>query len=85
MAVWYLVVPPNLPRSSEVDTSAPLSHWIRLGYHEYNTQEQCEDDLEDSRQQMSHVGARINAKAFEASQCVSSDDPRMKADQPPAN
>jgi len=84
-AGWSLLVPPDLPNSSQANTSVPLSQWINSADDEYDTQEQCESDLEHARQQRKHVGARLNAKADEASQCVSSDDPRLKADQPATN
>jgi hypothetical protein len=82
---WYLIVPPNLPDSSKADTSAPLWQWIRLGHHEYDTREQCESDLEDSRQHRQPSGARVNQEAQDASQCISTEDPRLKADQLPSD
>jgi hypothetical protein len=77
LAVWYLMVPPSLPHSSGLDTAAPLSRWIRLGYRQYATEEQCLEDLEANRREMQNLGARLGQTTAEAEQCVCSDDPRL--------
>lgn len=76
---WYLMVPPTGIKSPTGDLSAPLSQWTRSGYHLYDLQEQCERDLDDERERLRSLGAMPAQRLMASAQCVSEDDPRLKA------
>jgi len=73
------MVPPQVPNSSQLDISLPLSRWIRLGNQEYPSREQCESDLEEERDRVRHLGQQLAMRTMAASECVSANDPRLQA------
>jgi hypothetical protein len=80
---WFLMMPP--PRTVgdhfETNFSAPLSKWTRL--RRFDLQSQCESAREAYRQKPTGnlvimLGAAEAQATTKASQCVASDDPRLK-------
>jgi hypothetical protein len=80
---WFLMMPP--PRTVgdhfETNFSAPLSKWTRL--RRFDLQSQCESAREAYRQKPTGnlvimLGAVEAQATTKASQCVASDDPRLK-------
>ena len=83
---WYLMVPPPVLRSSlPVDLGAPLSEW-RL-FSARDSAAECEQELvafyKVAKTELIANPAdqrdRIQFYQLENSQCVASDDPRLKA------
>jgi hypothetical protein len=82
---WYLMVPPPvLHRSPPVDLEAPLSAWRLFSMHD--TAAECERGLvafyKLAKTELVANPAderdRIRFYQLESSQCVASDDPRLK-------
>lgn len=85
LVVWYLMIPPPSPyMSPPVDLDAPLSTWSL--YSEDDTISECEQELvtiyTDAKTELVANPAdevdRLQFHQFESSQCVASDDPRLK-------
>jgi len=77
---WYLLLPPSDTNAPGGDVSAPLPNWTRSGYHEYESREDCEYDLDKERDRLRHLGRTLSEQATDAAaQCVSADDPRLEA------
>ena len=82
---WYLMVPPPVPHSSvPVDLDAPLSKWRFFSSHD--SAAQCEQGLvafyKLAKTELAANPAderdRIQFYQLENSQCIASDDPRLK-------
>jgi hypothetical protein len=82
---WYLMVPPPLLHGSPpVDIEAPLSKWRLFSMHE--SAAECEQGLvafyklakKELRANPANEGDRIQYYQLESSQCVASDDQRLK-------
>jgi uncharacterized protein YfaP (DUF2135 family) len=82
---WYLMVPPPVPHSSvPVDLDAPLSKWRFFSTHD--SAAQCEQGLvafyKLAKTELAANPAderdRIQFYQLENSQCIASDDPRLK-------
>jgi hypothetical protein len=82
---WYLMVPPPLLHGNPpVDLEAPLSKWRLFSMHE--SAAECEKGLvafyKSAKAELianpADEGDRIQFYQLESSQCVASDDPRLK-------
>ena len=85
LVAWYLMVPPSVPHSSPpVDLNAPLSKWRLFSIHD--SAAECEQGLvafyKVAKTELVANPAderdRIQFYQLENSQCVASDDPRLK-------
>lgn len=75
LAGWYLLTPP-LQDNGHFDTSAPLSEWrIQSGF---GTGEDCKNTVAELSSKAMKEGRSGDADELKASQCVSTDDPRLK-------
>jgi hypothetical protein len=71
---WYLMLPPAVPNDPDkVDSSAPLSQWEVMTT--FDSQSQC------AAEQTRMIG--VGNKLGRFSQCIASDDPRLKQKAPP--
>ena len=88
LLAWYLMVPPAIPSTDEVNQSAPLSQWrIR---HIFPHNEGCEAAKARLRDQALAAQTQRDALARRSqrnpdshcvlckAQCVAEDDPRLK-------
>jgi hypothetical protein len=86
---WYLMVPPlkiegppDDPKTPvDVDTKAPLSQWKNIG--SFDTAKQCYDYPEHFLGMLrsngkEHGGDAMAKYWFDHSQCIATDDPRLK-------
>jgi len=72
---WYLITPPP-QANGHLDTSAPLSQWrIQSGF---GTGEDCKNTVAELSSKALKEGKSDDAEELKASQCVSTDDPRLK-------
>jgi hypothetical protein len=85
LAAWFLMMPPPRPVGDHFETnfSAPLSKWTRV--RRFDLQSQCETTREAYRQKPTGnlvimLGEAKAQATSKASQCVASDDPRLKGD-----
>ena len=85
LAGWYLMVPPPLLHANPpVDLEAPLSKWSLFSMHD--SAAECEKGLvafyKLARAELTanpaDEGDRMQFYQLESSQCVNSDDPRLK-------
>jgi hypothetical protein len=84
---WYLLVPPLVNAPYKVDTEAPLASWTV--YQTFDTREECDKSLSAAHAKYKPTasapigsikkGSRAFALQMTFAQCVSSDDPRLKA------
>jgi hypothetical protein len=77
---WYLMVPPNKD-ANQIDPSVPLPKWIVL--RAFDTADACDEAQDQLRYRVSRLNtqAPVASEASEAaefSQCIASDDPRLK-------
>ena len=78
---WYLISPPLYGTHAEkVDPKAPFSKWVIVG--KYDTIQDCESDLDAMKSNETLPSDPINKRTeiilFENTQCIASDDPRLK-------
>jgi hypothetical protein len=84
---WYLMVPPLVNAPYKIDMEAPLTSW-KL-YQTLDTAEECNKALLSAQAKYKHTasapigsikkGTRAFALQMTFAQCVSSDDPGLKA------
>jgi hypothetical protein len=75
LAGWYLITPPP-QANGQFDTSVPLSEWrIQSGF---GTGEDCKNTVAELSSKAMREGRSGDADELKASQCVSTDDPRLK-------
>ena len=84
---WYLMVPPLVNAPYKIDMEAPLTSW--KVYQTLDTAEECNKALLSAQAQYKHTasapvgsikkGTRAFALQMTFAQCVSSDDPGLKA------
>jgi len=84
---WYLMTPPLVNAPSKIDMEAPLASWKI--YQTLDTAEECDKALLSARAKYEHTasaplgsikkGTRAFALQMTFAQCISSDDPRLKA------
>jgi hypothetical protein len=77
---WYLMVPPTKD-ANQIDPSVRLPKWIVL--RAFDTANACNDTQDQLRYRVSRLNLQIAAdaaasEAAEFSQCIASDDPRLK-------
>jgi len=77
---WYLMVPPTVD-ANHIDPSVPLPKWVVL--RAFDTAAACNDAQDQLRYRVSRLNLQIAAdaaasEAAEFSQCIASDDPRLK-------
>jgi hypothetical protein len=88
---WYLMVPlpptkdnlmvPPTKDANQIDPSVPLPKWVVL--RAFDTAAACNDAQDQLRYQVSRLNLQIPvasaaSEAAEFSQCIASDDPRLK-------
>ena len=78
---WYLMVPPTTDNTVNVDPSVPLPKWVVL--RAFDTAAACNDAQDQLRYHTSRLNLQIPvaaaaSEAAEFSQCIASDDPRLK-------
>jgi hypothetical protein len=75
---WYLMVPPTKD-ANHIDPSVPLPRWVVL--RAFDTAA-CNDAQDQLRYRVSRLNLQIPvasaSEAAEFSQCIASDDPRLK-------
>jgi hypothetical protein len=84
---WYLLLPPLANAPYKVDTEAPLTSWKVS--QTFNTREECDKSLLAEKAKYEHTatapigtikkGSRAFALQMTFAQCVSSDNPLLKA------
>jgi hypothetical protein len=84
---WYLLLPPLANAPYKVDTEAPLTSWKVS--QTFDTREECDKSLLAEKAKYSHTatapigtikkGSRAFALQMTFAQCVSSDNPLLKA------
>jgi hypothetical protein len=77
---WYLMVPPSKD-ASHIDPSVPLPKWVVL--RAFDTAAACNDGQDQLRYRVSRLNLQIPvesaaSEAAEFSQCIASNDPRLK-------
>jgi hypothetical protein len=76
---WYLIMPPNAgPDHPLGNADAPLSQWTKRPTT-YRDKEECEHVLDRQRRLTNAKNRQVALKYFKQAQCVSADDPRLKA------
>jgi hypothetical protein len=84
---WYLLLPPLVNAPYKVDTEAPLASW--KVYQTFDTRDECDKSRLAEQAKYKHTasapvgtikkGSRAFALQMTFAQCISSDDPRLKA------
>jgi hypothetical protein len=87
LVAWYLMVPPLVNAPNKIDMEAPLASWKE--YQTFDTSEECDKALFSAHAKYEHTasaplgsikkGTRAFALQMTFAQCISSDDPRLKA------
>jgi hypothetical protein len=77
---WYLMVPPA-KGANQIDPSVPLLKWIVL--RAFDTAGACNEAQDQVRYRVSGLNLQIPvasaaSEAAEFSQCIASDDPRLR-------
>ncbi len=75
---WYLMIPP-LARSAgpaKYDRDAPLGKWFVYGT--YDSAHECEGSKWLNREGVKQKPQDPMKAAFDAAQCIATDDPRLK-------
>lgn len=77
---WYLMVPPTKD-ANQIDPSVPLPKWVVL--RAFDTADACNEAQDQLRYRVSRLNLRVPvasaaSEAAEFSQCIASDDPRLK-------
>ena len=77
---WYLMVPPT-GDANRVDPSVPLPKWAVL--RAFDTADACNEAQDQLRYRTSRLNLQIPvasaaSEAAEFSQCIASDDPRLR-------
>jgi hypothetical protein len=77
---WYLMVPPT-EDANHVDPSVPLPKWVVL--RAFDTAAACDEAQDRLRYRVSRLNLQIPvasaaSEAAEFSQCIASDEPRLK-------
>jgi hypothetical protein len=89
LMAWYLMVPPRIPNTGEVNKSVPLSQWIiRRSFPRNQGCEAAKDRLQKqglaNQAEVDAMGRRApHNPEFHCvlcqAQCVADDDPRLKS------
>lgn len=77
---WYLIMPPRLPQGGP-DLNAPLNQWMHGDAADSSKSKQdCEQFRQALMEGMERAGKMtdLTRTVMEHSQCVSTDDPRLK-------
>jgi hypothetical protein len=84
---WYLMVPPLVNAPYKIDTEAPLANW--KVHQTFGTAEECNNSLLAAKNKYEHTasaplgsiekGTRAFALQMTFAQCVSSNNPNLKA------
>jgi hypothetical protein len=77
---WYLMVPPTKD-ANQIDPSVPLPRWLVL--RAFDTADACNEAQDQLRYRVSRLNLRVPvasaaSEAAEFSQCIATDDPRLK-------
>jgi hypothetical protein len=77
---WYLMVPPT-KNVNQIDPSIPLPKWVVL--RAFDTADACNEAQDQLRYRVSRLNLRVPvasaaSEAAEFSQCIASDDPRLR-------
>jgi len=72
---WYLMIPPRSSGQKAVDSGAPLSKWTVSSA--YDAAHECEGAKFLNREGHKQDTDPLKA-AFDAAQCIATDDPRLK-------
>ena len=76
---WYLLIPPSSGRDNPMgNVDAPLSQWMKRPTT-YRDKDECEHVLDRHRRLTNAKNRQIAVKFYKQAQCVSADDPRLKA------
>ncbi len=75
---WYLMMPPTSRDFPMGNVDAPLTQWVKRPTT-YRDKAECEHVL-DQRKRLSNAKNRqLTVRFYKQAQCVSADDPRLKA------
>jgi hypothetical protein len=77
---WYLMVPPT-KNVNQIDPSIRLAKWVVL--RAFDTADACNEAQDQLRYRVSRLNLRVPvasaaSEAAEFSQCIASDDPRLR-------
>jgi hypothetical protein len=77
---WYLMVPPTKD-ANQIDPSVPLPKWVAL--RAFDTVDACNEAQDQLRYRVSRLNLQVPvasaaSAAAEFSQCIASDDRRLK-------
>lgn len=78
-AGWLLLAPPTNLEHPRGRTDAPLNEWVKVRPAPYRTMDECEHVLDQQRRLTNARNRQIALRQWKNAQCVSSDDPRLKA------
>jgi hypothetical protein len=75
---WYLMIPPSAGNSSvpKYDRDAPLGKWFVYGA--YDSAHECEGSKFLNREGFKQKPQDPLKSAFDAAQCIATDDPRLR-------
>jgi hypothetical protein len=77
LVIWCLLAPPTRP-DGKIAENAPLSQWTN--HHSFDSKADCEAQRREIINKMSNSDPDAT-DYFNASVCVSNDDPRLKEEQ----
>ncbi len=75
---WYLLLPPASKDFPMGDVDAPLSQWVRRPTI-YRNEQECEHVLDRQVRLKNAKNRQTQVKYYKQAKCVSTDDPRLKA------
>jgi hypothetical protein len=75
---WFLMMPPTSSDYPMGNVDAPLSQWTRK-VTTYRNEKECAHVLDKQIRLANAKNKQITVKFYKQAQCVSEDDPRLKA------
>jgi len=75
---WYLMMPPTSRDYPQGKIDAPLAEWLKKPTA-YRDKSECEHVLDKQIRLSNSHNKQIAVKFYKQAQCVSADDPRLKA------
>lgn len=75
---WFLMMPPTSRDNPMGKVDAPLSEWLKKPTT-YRNKNECEHVLDKQIRLANSQNKQIAVKYYKQAECVSEDDPRLKA------
>jgi hypothetical protein len=81
---WYLMMPAPA-RETFMEVTPPIGHWAHLG--SYDNEKDCDHALDEMYRKSERAGFEMKGvnpedvrRSWALAQCISTDDPRLKAE-----